>query len=49
YIDIPFDAKNDDYPYPIESIALTYDGLHPSDQGYEIIANRLIEKWKGLK
>ena len=49
YIDIPFDAKNDDYPYPSESIALTYDGLHPSDQGYEIIANRLIKKWKGLK
>ncbi len=49
YLNIPFNPKTDDYPYPIESIALTYDGLHPSDQGYEIITDRLIQKWKGLK
>jgi len=28
---------------------MTYDGLHPSDKGYEVIAEMLIKKWKGLK
>ncbi|HLT07900.1 MAG TPA: SGNH/GDSL hydrolase family protein [Cyclobacteriaceae bacterium] len=41
YIDIPFDPEHDDYPYPKEAIHLTYDGLHPSDKGYEIIAAKL--------
>src|SRR5690606_36337740 len=41
YIDIPFDPEHDDYPYPKEAIHLTYDGLHPSDKGYEIIASKL--------
>ena len=42
FIDIPFDPENDDYPYPVESIDLTYDGLHPSDKGYRIIAKELV-------
>jgi lysophospholipase L1-like esterase len=43
YIEIPFNADTDEYPYPTESIDMTYDGLHPSDQGYDIIANMLID------
>ncbi len=42
FIDIPFDPENDDYPYPVESIDVTYDGLHPSDKGYRIIAKELV-------
>lgn len=49
YIDIPFNPETDEYPYPPESIDMTYDGLHPSDKGYEVIAEMLVSKWKGLK
>lgn len=42
FIDIPFDPENDNYPYPVESIDVTYDGLHPSDKGYRIIAKELV-------
>ncbi len=41
FIDIPFNPETDEYPYPESSIALTYDGLHPSDAGYQIISNEL--------
>jgi lysophospholipase L1-like esterase len=49
YTSIPFDAERDEYPYPVEAIKITYDGLHPSDAGYQIIADLLEKKWKGLK
>ncbi|PSL30109.1 SGNH/GDSL hydrolase family protein [Dyadobacter jiangsuensis] len=49
YVDVPFNPEADEYPYPQESIDMTYDGLHPSDKGYEVIAGMLIKKWKGLK
>ncbi len=49
YTDIPFDPENDEYPYPPEAINMTYDGLHPSDQGSEIIAKMLTGKWKGFR
>lgn len=49
YIDIPFDPEKDEYPYPPEAISMTYDGLHPSDQGNEIIAKMLTEAWKGFR
>ena len=42
FIDIPFDPEKDDYPYPMESIDVTYDGLHPSDLGYRMIARELV-------
>ncbi len=42
YIDIPFDATTDEYPYPPEAIGMTYDGLHPSDNGNEVIAQMLV-------
>ncbi len=49
FIDVPFNPATDEYPYPVEAMDLTYDGLHPSDKGYEIIANRLIDKLKEYK
>jgi lysophospholipase L1-like esterase len=46
FIDIPFNPETDAYPYPPEAIDMTYDGLHPSDKGYEIIAKMIIEAMK---
>lgn len=43
---IPFNPETDEYPYPPEAIQLTYDGLHPSDKGNEIIANRIADLLK---
>ncbi len=43
YIDVPFNPGIDDYPYPPGAIDMTYDGLHPSDKGYDIIANMLVK------
>ena len=46
FVDVPFNPETDEYPYPPESIDMTYDGLHPSDKGYQIIANMLLEVLK---
>jgi lysophospholipase L1-like esterase len=46
FIDIPFDPATDEYPYPLEAIDMTYDGLHPSDKGYEVIARKLVKVLK---
>ncbi|RDC62503.1 SGNH/GDSL hydrolase family protein [Adhaeribacter pallidiroseus] len=46
FIDVPFNPETDEYPYPPESIDMTYDGLHPSDKGYAVIANMLAEVMK---
>jgi lysophospholipase L1-like esterase len=46
YIDVPFNPEADEYPYPVEAIGITYDGLHPSDKGYSIIADMLIKLLK---
>lgn len=43
FINIPFNPETDDYPYPPDAIDITYDGLHPSDKGYEMIANMLVK------
>jgi lysophospholipase L1-like esterase len=43
---IPFNPIADAYPYPKEAVDATYDGLHPSDKGCEIIAKAIIEKMK---
>lgn len=43
FTEIPFDPEKDEYPYPQEAIQMTYDGLHPSDQGYEVISRMLVE------
>jgi lysophospholipase L1-like esterase len=41
FIDVPFNPATDEYPYPVDAINMTYDGLHPSDKGYIIIAEML--------
>ncbi|MBK6817852.1 MAG: SGNH/GDSL hydrolase family protein [Saprospiraceae bacterium] len=46
FIDIPFDTTLDEYPYPVDAIGMTYDGLHPSDKGYEVIAKSLARLLK---
>lgn len=43
FVNVPFNPETDDYPYPPEAIDMTYDGLHPSDKGYDIIAKMIIE------
>ncbi len=49
YTEIAFDPEKDEYPYPYEAVFMTYDGLHPSDEGYRIIADMVLKKWKGRK
>jgi lysophospholipase L1-like esterase len=46
YLDIPFNPATDEYPYPVEAIGMTYDGLHPSDKGNEKIASKLVKIMK---
>lgn len=46
YAGIPFDPDADEYPYPREAMALTYDGLHPTDQGNQRIADLFAEQIK---
>jgi len=45
YVDVPFHPETDSYPYPVEAIDMTYDGLHPSDKGYAVIVNMLEAVW----
>ncbi len=44
YIGHPFHPGKDEYPYPPEAAALTYDGLHPTDRGCQILADLFAEK-----
>lgn len=46
FIDMPFNPEKDEYPYPVESINMTYDGLHPSDKGYKVISKMLVKVLK---
>ncbi|MEP7371992.1 MAG: SGNH/GDSL hydrolase family protein [Chitinophagaceae bacterium] len=46
FITIPFNPETDEYPYPSDAIDITYDGLHPSDKGYEIISRMLVKIMK---
>jgi lysophospholipase L1-like esterase len=48
YIDIPFNAETDEYPYPVDASDVTYDGLHPSDKGFAIIAGMLVKMIKRI-
>lgn len=41
YLQVPFNPGTDEYPYPVDAIDMTYDGLHPSDKGYKVIAGML--------
>jgi len=49
YTTIPFDPVKDEYPYPVDAIGMTYDGLHPSDRGNEAIAKKVIRVMKKVK
>lgn len=46
FTNVSFDPETDEYPYPVEAINITYDGLHPSDKGYTVIANMLVKIMK---
>lgn len=46
YINIPFNPDKNEYPYPLDAIGTTYDGLHPSDKGCAIIADMLVKVLK---
>ena len=46
YLNVPFNPEKDEYPYPVEAVGMTYDGLHPSDAGYEILAQMLVKLLK---
>lgn len=46
FIKIPFNPSADEYPYPVDAIDVTYDGLHPSDKGNQIIAAMLVKVMK---
>ncbi|AWV98369.1 SGNH/GDSL hydrolase family protein [Arcticibacterium luteifluviistationis] len=46
YTNINFNADSDEYPYPLDAVNLTYDGLHPSDKGNELIAKEFIKIMK---
>ena len=46
FIDIPFNPATDEYPYPAGAINMTFDGLHPSDKGFGIIAKMLVKIMK---
>ncbi|WP_345953810.1 SGNH/GDSL hydrolase family protein [Mucilaginibacter sp. PAMB04168] len=49
YTTLKFNPVEDDYPYPPEAIGITYDGLHPSDKGNQVIAHLLVKVMKKLK
>lgn len=48
FIDVPYNPETDEYPYPLEAIDMTYDGLHPSDKGYEVITKKLVKVMKSI-
>lgn len=43
YTQVTSHPTEEEYPYPPEAIGYTYDGLHPSDEGSEIIAGVLAD------
>jgi len=48
FTNIAFDPQQTEYAYPPEAIDMTYDGLHPSDRGCEVIAKMLAKELKEL-
>ncbi len=46
YVGKPFAPGIDEYPYPTNSINMTYDGLHPSDKGYKVITKMIVKEFK---
>ena len=48
FIDKPFHPGVDEYPYLEAAQNITFDGLHPSDKGYEQITKSLVKIFKKL-
>jgi len=48
YVGMPYNPRADDYPYPLDAIDMTYDGLHPSDKGHKVIADMLVKVMRKL-
>ena len=48
YEGVSFNPGSDDYPYPIAAVDYTYDGLHPSDKGCQVIADMFIKVFKSM-
>ena len=48
YTTMPFDPAQSEYAYPPDAIGMTFDGLHPSDQGCAVIARDLIKVLKKI-
>ena len=46
FINIPFNPATDEYPYPMGAMNITFDGLHPSDKGFAMIADMLVHIMK---
>jgi lysophospholipase L1-like esterase len=46
FINIPFNPETDEYPYPVDAMDMTFDGLHPSDKGYAVITKMLVKVMK---
>lgn len=46
YVNVAFNPDKDEYPYPLDAVDMTYDGLHPSDKGYAEIAEMLLKIMK---
>lgn len=44
YVQYTYNPETDEYPYPSAAGWMTYDGLHPSDEGNERIASILAEQ-----
>ena len=42
FINIPFNPDLDEYPYPPDAIDVNFDGCHPSDKGFNMIARTLV-------
>lgn len=48
FTDVPFNPATDEYPYPPDAVNMTFDGLHPSDKGNQIIADMLVKLMEQL-
>lgn len=46
FVNVPFNPATDEYPYPPAATDMTYDGLHPSDKGYGVIAGMILDVLK---
>lgn len=46
YTTILFNPATDEYPYPLDAMDMTYDGLHPSEKGMAVIAKMLVKVMK---